>query len=144
MIMIMINGTVIDRFLAETGTWQGQCSVELLPSKNRLQIWHYGKNYNTDHAPDKFFQLEKIYINGVDLKHHIHRFQQIAFLPPWDQEPPPSTSLYLGHEGYLELEFDSPVNQWIKNLFNVGESTMHGQQTTRAVLDDVKKFFDSN
>lgn len=141
LIMVTVNDMIVDRFVADSNKWQGEFSGELL-DKNFFRIWHFGKNYHIDHAPDKFFQLEKFYINGVDLKHHIHRFRQTAFLPPWDNEPPPNDSLYLGHEGYIELEFGGPINPWIKKIFNINEQTMHGQQTTRDVLNDVKKFFD--
>lgn len=141
MIMIKINDTIIDRFQAdEKKEWTGEYFLELLP-ENTLKIEHYGKNYITDQNPDKYFELEKIFVNQVDLKHHLHRFQQFAYLPPWDHSPPPDHSLYLGHNGYLKLEFTSPVNQWIQKLFGLTSGTMHGQSTTREVLQQVKNFF---
>jgi hypothetical protein len=139
-ILIKINHEIVSRFQADSTNWE--CVLEFDPKDtNRLQIEHYGKNYITDQRPDKYFELKRCYINDVDLKHHIHSFKQTAYLAPWDTDPPPSSSLYLGHNGYLELEFAAPVNNWIKKMFNVSNDTMHGQHTTRKTLIEVKQYF---
>jgi DNA polymerase III alpha subunit (gram-positive type) len=39
------------------------------------------------------------------------------------------------------LEFTSPVDKWIQNLFNISNDTMDGQQTTREVLTQIKEYF---
>lgn len=140
MIMIEINGQTVDRFSADGQGWQGTLQFQDREA-NELRIYHYGKNYITDQCPDKFFELQRAWINGVDLKHNLHRFQQVAFLPPWDTDPPPAHSLYLGHNGYLALSFQMPINAWLKTIFGVDQQTMHGQHTTRTVLDDVKSSF---
>jgi hypothetical protein len=140
MMMIKINDHIIDRFLADSSEYQLTFDVPLLEN-NQLKIEHYGKNYITDHTPDKYFELKKVFVNEVDLKHHIYHFKQTAFLPPWDHQPPPEHSFYLGHNGFLALNFTSPVNDWIQRLFNLTTETMHGQQTTRKVLYQVKEFF---
>lgn len=140
LIMIKINETVVDRFEANTTEWEKKFNLDL-NENNILKIEHYGKNYLTDHNPDKYFELQKIFINDVDLKHHIHKFKQLAYLPPWDHEDPPEHSLYLGHNGILSLKFNSPVNQWIQYLFNINSDTMDGQQTTKVVLSQVKEYF---
>ena len=140
MIMIKLNGCIVDRFEAGSTEWSGE--FEFTPVElNSLQIEHYGKNYITDSSPDKFFQLEKIWINEVDLKHHIQLLKQTAYLPPWDTEGPPDYSHYLGHNGYLELKFTAPVDTWIKRVFNVTTDTMDGQHSTIEVLREVKQFF---
>jgi hypothetical protein len=141
MIMIKINDCIVDRFQADGSEWAGQIDADLL-SSNVLKIEHYGKNYITDQNPDKYFELTKVYINEVDLKHHIYNFKQTAYLPPWDLVEPPDHSFYLGHNGYLSVKFNSPVNLWLRQLFGLTDETMHGQQTTQAVLDSVKKYFD--
>lgn len=141
MIMIKINDVIVARFHADNTEWVGEFSVDLL-STNVLKIEHYGKNYITDQCPDKHFELKKVFINGVDLKHHIYRFKQTAYLPPWDTTEPPEHSFYLGHNGYLSMTIGSPINAWIQNLFGLTKETMHGQQTTVAVLNSVKKYFD--
>jgi hypothetical protein len=141
MIMIKLNDSIVDRFEAGSTEWTGQ--FEFVPTElNTLQIEHYGKNYITDSNPDKFFHLEKIWINDVDLKRHIQLLKQTAYLPPWDTEGPPDYSHYLGHNGYLELKFTAPVDLWIKKVFNISTATMDGQESTRKVLSDVKKFFE--
>ena len=140
LIMIKINDNIIDRIEANSSSWEGAASLNLT-SKNTLKIEHYGKNHLTDSNPDKYFELSKIYINDVDLKHHIHKFRQIAYLPPWDNVFPPEDSLYLGHNGTLILEFTSPTDKWIQNLFNINNETMDGQQTTREVLAQIKEYF---
>jgi len=139
-IMIKINDQIVSRFQANGSSWAGEFSIKLKKS-NILKIEHYGKNYITDQNPDKFFQLEKIYVNEVDLKHHIHKLKQTAYLAPWDTDSPPESSLYLGHNGYLSLEFTSPVDDWIRSLFGVTTETMHGQSTTRKVLEETKEYF---
>jgi hypothetical protein len=138
--MIRMNDDIIDRFQADQDQWQHDIPIRT-SSTNVFKIEHYGKNYHTDSSPDKYFELTKCFLNGVDLKHHLHRFRQTAFLPPWDRVSPPEHSLYLGHNGYLMLQFASPVNAWIQGLFGIDSNTMHGQSTTRDVLDDVKRFF---
>jgi hypothetical protein len=140
LIMIKVNEVIVDRFEANSSTWEG--TALLKPAQiNTLKIEHYGKNYLTDSDPDKYFELSKIYINDVDLKHHIHKFKQIVYLPPWDDVSPPQDSLYLGHNGTLILEFTSPIDKWIQNLFNMNSNTMDGQQTTREILAQIKEFF---
>ena len=141
MIMIRINGDILQRFSADGTEWEQSFCLDLKPN-NCLQIEHYGKNYITDQMPDKYFELKKIFVNDVDLKHHVHRIKQTAYLPPWDSVGPPAHSLYLGHNGYLELNFDSPVNGWLQAVFGLTAETIHGQQTSRAVLSSVKQYFD--
>ena len=140
MIMIKINDTIVDRFHADHNEWSGEFGFDLSPH-NVLKIEHYGKNYITDQTPDKYFELQKIFINHVDLKNNIHKFRQTAYLPPWDSVDPPGHSLYLGHNGYLSLAFDSPVNHWIQKTFGLNSKTMDGQSTTIEVLTQAKKFF---
>lgn len=139
MMAVVVNDVFVKSLLGDSSEYE--CVIPVSKGTNSLRLMHFGKNYFTDCDPDKFFQLEKVWINDVDLKHHIHQFQQTAFLPPWDSEPPPVHSLYLGHNGYLELKFESPVNSWIQTLFGVSQDTMHGQQTTMQVLEDIKNYF---
>lgn len=142
MIMIKINDTIVDRFHADQANeWNGEFKCNL-DSHNVLKIEHYGKNYITDQSPDKYFELQKVFINQVDLKNHIYKFKQTAYLAPWDSVPPPDHSLYLGHNGYLGLLFESPVNSWLQKTFDLTSETMHGQSTTREVLLQVKNFFE--
>lgn len=140
LIMIKINDAVIDRICADGSEWQRTHSLDLC-AKNKLKIEHYGKNYITDSTPDKYFELQHLYINEVDLKHNVYMIRQTAYLPPWDTTSPSDRSLYLGHNGYLELEFTAPINAWIQKIFGVHAHTMHGQTTSCEVLDDVKNFF---
>lgn len=141
LIMIKINDIIMDRFCADSTEWHGTHSFDL-STDNSLTIEHYGKNYITDSAPDKYFELAQVFINDVDLKHHVHGIRQTAYLPPWDTTQPPDHSLYLGHNGYLALPFQAPVNNWIQQLFGIHAHTMHGQATTQQALVDTKKFFD--
>jgi len=141
LMMVTVGDVVLSRFQADQTSWQQEFAVPAA-QEHSLKIWHYGKNYITDHTPDKFFHLEKIWINGVDLRDHMGLIKQTAFIAPWDQVSPPSHSLYLGHNGYLELKFATPVVPWIQNLFKLNRDTMHGQQTTREVLNSVKDYFD--
>ena len=141
LIAILINDQILTTFEANENVYEVTHSF-YPKGVNTLKLHHFGKNYFTDGNPDKFFQLEQAWINDVDLKHHIHKFKQTALLPPWDTVAPPEHSLYLGHNGFLSLNFSSPVNTWIQDLFGVNQDTMHGQQTTRQVLDQVKGYFD--
>jgi len=140
MIMIRINDDIVDRFHADSTEWSGHFDLDLL-SSNVLKIEHYGKNYITDQTPDKYFELKQVFINDVNLKHHVYNFKQTAYLPPWDSDQPPAHSFYLGHNGYLAMNFNSPVNSWLQSLFGITTETMHGQSTTVAVLNNVKKYF---
>lgn len=140
LIMIKVNDVIIDRFEANSTTWEKEFMLDL-QDRNDLKIEHYGKNYLLDNNPDKYFELHKIYFNEVDLKYHIHQFKQLAYLPPWDTVGPPEHSLYLGHNGVLLLNFSSPIDSWIQGLFNINDKTMDGQQTTKAVLQHIKAYF---
>jgi hypothetical protein len=139
--MIKINDQILDRFEADSQSWAGEFDVDLLQT-NTLKIEHYGKNYITDQTPDKYFELTKVFINEVDLKHHVYQFEQTAYLAPWDTVHPPHHSFYLGHNGYLSMQFSSPVDRWLQNLFGLTSETMHGQTTTQEVLTQVKTFFE--
>lgn len=138
--MIKVDDDIIANFEANASSWEGEFTTD--KENFILKIEHYGKNYTTDHSPDKYFKLKKIFINDVDLKHHIHKIKQRTFTPPWDTPVDDNNNLYLGHNGYLYINLTSPVDSWIKILFNVTSETMHGQSTTKEVLNEIKKYFD--
>ena len=138
---VWINNQLIGEFEANSDLWEISVDINLKEHNNSLRLEHYGKNLANESNPDKFFELIKCYINEVDLKYHIHKFRQHADVPKDDSSQPPEHSHYLGHNGYLEINFDSPVDDWIRKLFNVHTDTMDGQSTTRKVLEETKEYF---
>jgi hypothetical protein len=55
LIMIKINDVIIDRFEANSTTWEKEFTLDFQDC-NDLKIEHYGKNYLLDNNPDKYFE----------------------------------------------------------------------------------------
>jgi len=104
-----------------------------------LRLEHYGKNYITD---KKYIEAKKIYINNIDLEHIVWDGVQVATLPPWDKNNPVMPgNLYLGHNGYIEWTFKNPLLKDIQHRLNKGVPQINGQETSRAVLEEMKQYF---
>tara|TARA_B100000035_G_C20638398_1_gene395481 strand:- start:20 stop:529 length:510 start_codon:yes stop_codon:yes gene_type:complete len=82
--------------------------------RNVLRIFFENKsgkdtvvNKQNEIVQDLTFELEKVIINGLDLKHLIWQSRYVAGDNIID------SCLFFGPKGHWELEFDSPVLKWI-------------------------------
>jgi len=109
-------------------------------STSKLVIEHYGKNYCTD---DKFFAVDKMYINNIDLEHILWESTQYPLLPPWDNQSISEFygNTYLGHNGKIVWVFNNPLLLDIQKRLGRTVKQMSGQDSTREVLESVKSFF---
>ena len=141
LINVYINNQCIKSFEANQQQLAFSCEVPEGPVS--LIIEHWGKNPITDSAPiDKFFELTDIVINDVPCKKLLSNFIKKIKPSPWDNAPTTiNGDLYLGHNGTLELRLASPVKSWLHQSFGNKQKQIQGQETTREVLLEAKKFF---
>ena len=100
LIKLLVDGKI---YANHRCTRDGSISIdcELKDGKHVIEIVHYGKNYSTD--TDTHFELQKLYINEVDIKQELFNFIQYPDIPPWDNwhvDNHPlewKNNLYLGH-----------------------------------------------
>jgi len=103
---------------------------------------HWGKNPHNESSPDKFFEITDITINKVNISRIIHRGIQYPQLPPWEKAQVSWVgNLYMGHNGKIEWNFTSPIYDYLRQEFNTVVKPIVGQETTREVLEQTKKFF---
>lgn len=125
------------------GSIEFDCELE--DGNHVIEIVHYGKNYITD--TDTYFELQKLYINQVDIKEELWNFVQHPDIPPWDEWHIDNDSikwknnLYLGHNGKLVYnKFTTPSIPWFHHHF----STIHqpkGMTTDNDLLQSMKEEF---
>lgn len=138
---IFWNEKIISNFEANAGSieftlHQQQTEISI------LSFEHYGKNYTRD---NKFIEIEKIYINNIDLDSILWDGIQYPILAPWDKDSTENISykgnMYLGHNGYILWKFKNPLLIDIQKRLGRTVKQISGQETTREVLDDIKKYF---
>ena len=144
LIKLLVDGKI---YANHRCTRDGSISIdcELKDGKHVIEIVHYGKNYSTD--TDTHFELQKLYINEVDIKQELFNFIQYPDIPPWDNwhvDNHPlewKNNLYLGHNGKLMYnEFITPSIPWFHKRF----SNIHqpqGMRSNKEFLQEMKKDF---
>lgn len=144
LINLYINHQCISSFEADDQV--RDISVDVPEGPVLLTIEHWGKNPITDSLPtDKFFELTDITINDVPCKKLLSEVTKKVKPSPWDTTPSlVKGDTYLGHNGILELRLSSPIKLWLVNQFSNKQKQIHGQETTREVLWEAKKFFKIN
>lgn len=136
---ILWNGSTVKRFEANVDSIEFTIVQDPQAIESVLQLHHYGINHHRD---DKWVEVKKIYINNIDLQHITWDGVQRAFIPPWDNvDPVMPGNLYLGYNGHIEWRFENPILLDIQKRLGRTVKQIHGQETTRAVLDEVKNFF---
>ena len=141
LINVYINNQWIDAFEANTQNRIIECACDLGPAT--LSIEHWGKNPITDNGPpDKFFDLKGIELNDIKTNFLLNDSEKIIKPNPWDQKYHITHGdNYLGHNSTLYLFFENPVDQWLKRRMGDNDTPMIGQETSREVLLQAKKFF---
>lgn len=137
---ILWNNNTVKRFEANVDSVEFTIVQDPTALESILQFHHYGINHHRD---DKWVEVKKIYINNIDLQHITWDGVQRAFIPPWDNgiDPVMPGNLYLGYNGHIEWRFKNPLLLDIQQRLGKTVKQIHGQETTRAVLDEVKEFF---
>lgn len=143
LIKILVNGKVYANLQIDNNDpIIVECNLD--DQKHQIEIVHYGKNYIVD--GNRSFELKKLLINDVDIKHEIFNFVQIPDLPPWENwhtNNNPTVwvnNLHLGHNGKIVYtDFETPSINWFKKKF-VNVYMPAGMQSSNDVLDLAKKF----
>jgi len=104
-----------------------------------LIIEHYGKNVYTEH--DKYIEIVGLRVNNIDLKNILWESTQYPIVAPWDEPFQQDGNLYLGHNGHIVWKFKNPLLLDIQHRLGVRHSTQEGQESTRAVLAEIKEYF---
>lgn len=140
LVQIDWNDTVVGRYEANCDVIEFKIVQDVTRETSVLRFHHYGKNYI---AEDKWVEVKKMYINNIDLQHVTWDSVQHAFIPPWDNESSGvlHSNLYLGHNGYVEWQFKNPLLLDIQKRLGKHVEQIHGQETTREVLEKVKEYF---
>lgn len=133
------NNNTVKRFEANVDKIEFTIVQNTELDKSILQFHHYGINHHRD---DKWVEIQKIYINNIDLRHILWDGVQHAFIPPWDDlDPIMPGNLYLGYNGNITWTFDNPILLDIQKRLGRTVKTIHGQETTAEVLEKTKKYF---
>jgi len=104
-----------------------------------LIIEHYGKNVYTEH--DKYIEIVGLRVNNIDLKNILWESTQYPIVAPWDEPFQQDGNLYLGHNGHIVWKFKNPLLLDIQRRLGVRQDTQEGQESTRAVLAEIKEYF---
>jgi hypothetical protein len=143
LVRVLFNDEIVANFEANKN--QVEFTVQQDPDPRNvstLVVEHYGKNYHND---DKFFQVEKIYINNIDFEKILWEGVQHQILPPWDWDDRlndcDSGNMYLGHNGQIVWNFKNPILLDVRDRLDKQVKPISGQDSTREVLNQVKKFF---
>jgi hypothetical protein len=137
---VLFRSRWINSFEANNNSYTATVSVE--PGPVRFEIEHWGKNPITDSNPDKFFELVDIKLNDLHCPMLLKDSLQHIKPTPWN---PKLTTLpgnnYLGHNSTLVIAWSSPFNHWVQTNFDSRHCPIQGQETTREMLEQAKKFF---
>ena len=143
LVRVLFNDEIVTNF--EADGHQVEFTVQQDPSSNNIStlvVEHYGKNYHND---DKFFKVEKIYINNINFEKILWEGVQHQILPPWDWNKQVNIcdngNMYLGHNGKIVWSFKNPILLDIQHRLGKQVEQMSGQDSTREVLEHVKTFF---
>jgi hypothetical protein len=141
LIHFRINQQWIDTFEANSDRYLSQCQLDQGPVT--LTLEHWGKNpiHDTGNS-DKFIHVVAIDINGVRCPWLLSDSRKIVEPTPWTRKREIITGdTWLGHNGSMNFYLQSPVNTWLKKQHNQEPVPLQGQQTTREVLQQAKRFF---
>lgn len=142
LIRIIYDDKIIKNFEADDLEAEFQIEQNLTDEYSTLKIEHYGKNYHSD---KKFFEIEKVWINNIDIEHILWESYQYPILPPWDDKSQEQTfqkgNMFLGHNGYIVWRFKNPIILDLKDRLGKSVSQIEGQETTWEVLNSVKSYF---
>jgi len=108
---------------------------------SELVVEHYGKNYYVEH--DKFIEITGMQINSIDVKTVLWESTQYPITAPWDEAFTQQGNLYLGHNGRIVWQFANPVLLDLQRRLGVRTDTQEGQETTKAVLNEVRAYFEA-
>ena len=144
LIKVLVDGKIYaNHKLYKPGSISIDC--DLSDGRHVIEIVHYGKNYNTD--SDTYFELQKLYINEVDIKNEIYNCIQYPDLPPWEEWHNNNdvikwkNNLYLGHNGKLVYnEFTTPSVPWYHQKFSKVHQPV-GMTSSKDILEEIKKGF---
>ena len=143
LVRVLFNDKVVANFEAESAV---NANIEFTVVQdidlktNKLVVEHYGKNYYKDM---KFFQVNKIYVNNIDLDKILWDGVQHRLLAPWEDnvESEVKGNMYLGHNGYILWEFENPILLDIQRRLGKTVKQISGQDSTYKVLNEVKEYF---
>ena len=133
------NSETVKRFEANVDVIEFAVMQDTESDQSVLEFHHYGINHHRD---NKWVEIKQIFINNIDLQHITWDGVQYAFIPPWDNvNPVMPGNLYLGYNGYITWQFDNPILLDIQKRLGKTVQQIQGQETTRAVLNEIKDYF---
>lgn len=133
------NNKTVKRFEANVDVVEFTVVQDIQAENSVLEFHHYGINHHRD---NKWVEVKQIFINNIDLQHITWDGVQRAFIPPWDDiDPVMPGNLYLGYNGYITWKFENPILLDIQRRLNRTVKQIQGQETTRAVLNEIKDYF---
>lgn len=139
LVRILFNNNLIINFEADSDFVEFTVLQDIELPTSKLVVEHYGKNYHKD---QKFFQIDNLYINNINLENILWDGIQYPLLPPWESNAPiQKGNMHLGHNGTIEWEFNNPILLDIQKRLGKTVNQISGQDTTYKVLNEVKEYF---
>jgi hypothetical protein len=137
---ILVDNVVVHSFVAKDTVENFYFHVP--KGKFNLKVLHYGKNMKTD--VDRFIEIEKIFLNDIDLKNMIWETTQIAELPKWQNSKDFEwrSNLYLGHNAYIEYNLESPIIDFLLEYHTKGTKVSSNMDSyDMDLLYEMKDYF---
>ena len=136
---IKVNDRLIKKFKAKGD--HTEFSFVSSYKKIYLKIEMTGKN---EREVSKYFELKKIFLNDIDIKNMIWNTTQVPNVSEkikkkykWEG------NLYIGHNGYIEYTFESPIIEFLFNYHQPKNKVSSGMETKdKNLLQDMKKYFE--
>ncbi len=137
---ISVNETSIHEFTADKT--QEVCSFSVPEGAFDIKIEHYGKNMKKE--VDKFVEIEKIFLNDIDIKNKIWDTTQVAEVPQWQDKNDYrwKGNLYLGHNAYVSYRFESPIYKFLSEYHNQDKKVSSNMESyDMDLLYEMKDYF---
>ena len=137
---ISVNDTAVHEFIANQT--QETFNIQVPEGAFDLKIEHYGKNMKKE--VDKFMEVEKIFLNDIDIKNKIWDTTQIADVPKWQDKNDYrwKGNLYLGHNGYVSYRFESPIFKFLSDYHNQDKKVSSNMESyDMDLLYEMKDYF---
>ena len=140
---VLVNGKVVHDFLGDNVSESFNFYVD--NGIFKFRILHYGKDMKRESK--KFLEVKKICFNDIDLKNMLWETTQVPEIPAWQRQSDFKwdANLYLGHNGYIEYDMQSPIVNFLLEYHTKGAKVSSNMGSyDMDLLYEMKEYFGKN
>jgi len=137
---VLVNGKVAHDFVGDNVSEDFEFCVG--KGTFKFCIMHYGKDMKKE--SEKFVEVKKIYFNDIDIKNMLWETTQVPEIPSWQDKNDFKweSNLYLGHNGYIEYNMQSPVIDFLLDYHTHGAKVSSNMGSYNMdLLYEMKEYF---